>query len=45
MQTIPMKKRGFMSYILWASDKGKDTVMTEVLMLVDESEQTAKPGS
>lgn len=40
-----MAKGGFVCYILWASDKGNDTVMTEVLKLTDESQQTAQPGS
>lgn len=32
----------FKFYILWASNKGEDTDMTEVLMLMDESKQTEK---
>lgn len=44
MWRIPMEKMQFVSYILWASNKGKGTAMTEALMLMDESQQTVKPG-
>ena len=44
MWRIPRKKMQFVSYIRWVSNKGKDAAMTEVLTLMDESEQTAKPG-
>lgn len=44
MWRMPTEKMWSVSYILWASSKGKDTAMTEVLVLMDESEQTAKPG-
>lgn len=44
MWRIPRKKMQFVSYIPWVSNKGKDAAMTEVLTLMDESEQTAKPG-